>query len=315
MARPLNFQQIEAFRAVMQMGTTTGAALMLNTTQPSISRRIAELQNAAGLQLFELHHGRLRATSEGQLFYKTIQKHFAGLEKIESVAAIMRKSGTGVFRLGCTPTLGVGLLPAVVHRFRQQFPDAYLNIQTLSTPQLTDYLRQDLFDLVLTTGRLDENDFEPTLIQRSRAVCVLPLDHPLKAARCIDIGQLQGHPILSLSDTDEITIQIKSLLRSRQLPDDLTIETTSSITICALVAAGSGIGIVNPYVASTFSGQLLIRRFEPAIEIGVQMAMPRHTAPSLLTRRFIEILNAHIATLPSNDGSGNRVRKSARRPV
>ena len=65
MPRSLNFQQIEAFKAVMQLGTTTGAALMLNTTQPSISRRIAELQHQTGLRLFDLHHGRLRPTGEG----------------------------------------------------------------------------------------------------------------------------------------------------------------------------------------------------------------------------------------------------------
>ncbi len=294
MARPLNFAQIEAFKAMMQMGTTTSAALMLNTTQPSISRRIAELQAATELKLFDLHHGRLRPTSEGKLLYKTIQKHFAGLEKIESVAAAMRKSGTGVLRLGCTPTLGTGLLPPVIRQFLKKFPDTYINLQTMGTAQLADLLHQDLIDLALTTGTLNPADFQPVVIAKSKAVCVLPLEHRLKDARGITVKSLKDEQMLSISESDELTIKIKSLLRAHRIPDHFAIETTSSITVCALVAAGSGVGIVNPYVAGTFAGQLLIKKFEPAIIIPVQMAMPAHTAPSLLTRHFVDMLMEHV---------------------
>lgn len=302
MARPLNFQQIQAFRALMQMGTTTGAASMLNTTQPSISRRLAELQSFTGLKLFEMHQGRLRATSEGKLLYKTVQKHFDGLEKIESVVAIMRKSGTGVLRLGCTPTLGTGLLPQVIRAFLLKFPDTYLNIQTLNTPQLADLLRQDLFDLVLTTGKLDPRDFGPVIVKTASAVCVLPPGHRLHAETAIDASMLRDETLLSLGETDDLTISVKAWLQAHGLADDFPIETTSSITICALVAAGNGVGIVNPYVANTFAAQLLIKPLMPAIDIAVQMATPTHTAPSLLTRHFIEILQAHVDTLHADGG-------------
>lgn len=297
MARPLNFQQIQAFQAVMQKGTTTGAALMLNTTQPSISRRLAELQNASGLRLFELHQGRLRPTSEGKLLYRTIEKHFDGLEKIESVVAIMRKSGTGVLKLGCTPTLGTGLLPQVIREFLSKFPNTFLNIQTLSTQRLTEYLHQDLFDLVLTTGKLDPRDFEPVVIKTSAAVCVMAPDHRLHAEPAIHVSMLHDEKLLSLSETDDLAIEVKVLLRAHGVPDNFLIETTSSITICALVAAGNGIGIVNPYVANTFAGQLLIKPLVPTIDVAVQMAMPAHTAPSLLTRHFVDILLARVDTI------------------
>jgi len=81
MSRPLNFQQIQAFKAVMETGTTTKAALALNTTQPSISRRLAELRAATGLELFDLYNGRLRPTREGSQLYQAVRKHFDALRK------------------------------------------------------------------------------------------------------------------------------------------------------------------------------------------------------------------------------------------
>jgi DNA-binding transcriptional LysR family regulator len=308
MTRPLNFQQIQAFRAVMQMGTTTGAAAALNTTQPSVSRRLAELQSSSGLKLFEMHHGRLRPTSEGQLLYKTVQKHFNGLENIESVVSILRNSGTGALHIGCTPTLGSGLLPQVIREFRSRFPQTYLNLQTAATPQLTDLLRQDLFDLILTTGKLDELDFETEIIKTVPAVCVLPPGHRLKDQSTVHVEALRGEPLLSLGEMDDLTIAIKAVLAAHDMPVDFAIQTTSSITICALVSAGIGVAIVNPYVASTYAGQLLVKPFEPTIDVPVRMAMPAHTAPSLLSRHFIDVLRAHLDTI-----AGSALDVSARR--
>lgn len=294
MARNMNFQQIEAFKAVMQMGTATGAALMLNTTQPSISRRISELQNATELKLFDLHHGRLRPTSEGRLLYKTIQQHYDALQKIESVVAVMRRSGTQTLRLGCTPTLGIGLIPSIIHRFLHKFPNTHITIQTLSTQQLGSFLHQDLIDLALTTGTLNEDDFRPETIHKTQAVCVLPLGHRLRDMDTIEFTMLKGEHIFSISETDELSIKIKAQLLKYGLANDFTVHTPSSITVCALVAAGSGVGIVTPYVAGTFSSQLLIKPLSTSIDIYVQMAMPTHTAPSLLTRQFISILMDEI---------------------
>lgn len=296
MARNFNFQQIEAFRAVMQMGTTTAAALMLNTTQPSISRRIGELQNATRLKLFDLHHGRLRPTGEGLLLYKTVQQHYDGLQKIETVVAAMRRSGTQNLCLGCTPTLGIGLIPRVMHAFLERFPQTHINIQTMSTPQLVDYLHQGLVDLALTTGTFNEDDFRPTCIHQSQAVCVLPLAHHLRGLDFIELPMLREERLLSISINDDLCIRIQAQLLKYGMADNLSVHTPSSITICALVAAGSGVGIVNPYVADTFSDQLLIKPLHPVIEVGVQMAMPPHTAPSLLTRHFIELLMEEVAS-------------------
>jgi DNA-binding transcriptional LysR family regulator len=48
----MNQRQIEAFRLVMLRGSMTAAAEELGTSQPSISRLIAELEESTGLALF-----------------------------------------------------------------------------------------------------------------------------------------------------------------------------------------------------------------------------------------------------------------------
>ena len=78
MARGLNPRQIEAFRAVMQTGTVTAAADVLHTTQPSVSRLLAQLAYETRLKLFDHHHGRLRPTPEGLVISPTIPASWDG---------------------------------------------------------------------------------------------------------------------------------------------------------------------------------------------------------------------------------------------
>jgi DNA-binding transcriptional LysR family regulator len=110
----LNFRQIEAFRAVMLTGTTIAAANMLNTTQPSISRSLAQIQAAAKLKLFELDRGRLRPTPEAIMLFEAVQRNFLGLEAIEETVALLRRSGIGRLRVACTPALGMSVMPAIM---------------------------------------------------------------------------------------------------------------------------------------------------------------------------------------------------------
>lgn len=131
-------------------------------------------------------------------------------------------------------TLGIGLMPPIISRFLQKYPNTHIELQTLSTHQLADYLHQDLLDLALTTGELNEQDFRPVVINKTEAVCVMPRSHKLKDVRTVEFTMLKGESILSISETDELTIRIKAQLLKHGLPDTFAVQTPSSITVCAL---------------------------------------------------------------------------------
>lgn len=278
----------------MHAGTTTAAAEVLNTTQPSVSRRIAELQAATGLKLFDLHHGRLRPTTEARHLYRAVLQHFEGLQKLESLVAIMRESGTQTLRIGCTPTVAVGLLPPVTQEFLQRFPQTHISLQTLSTRQLEEYLHQDLIDVAIASGEFGQGEYHSEVLSRTPAVCVVPLGHRLANKSRIHMKMLEGERILSFSETDELSVRIKAHLVAQGIPDYFAIQTPSSITVCALVAAGNGVGIVSPFIAAPFSERLAVIELDPAIEIELQLAMPIHTAPSMLTLAFVDKLHEQL---------------------
>ncbi|WP_207184085.1 LysR family transcriptional regulator [Methylobacterium indicum] len=60
----LNIRQLEAFRAMMQAGTTKGAAELVGLSQPAVSRLIDAFEQAVDIPLFDRARNRLSPTPE-----------------------------------------------------------------------------------------------------------------------------------------------------------------------------------------------------------------------------------------------------------
>ena len=61
-----------------------------------------------------------------------------------------------------------------------------------------------------------------------------------------------------------------------------------------LAAQGTGLGVVNPYVASVFAQQLRIVPLQPRCPVEVVLAYPPQSAPSAMAERFVALLQAHF---------------------
>lgn len=302
MPRPLQFRQIEAFRAVMQAGTTTAAAGLLNTTQPSISRLLAQAAAATGLKLFEPERGRLKPTPEALDLFEVIERNFQGLDRIEQRIAVLRRSGAGTLRVGCTPALALSLMPAAVAAFCRAHPDVHVSLQTQGGHQLWDGVQHGAFDIVLSTMAAARVEAKLATLHRGRAVCVVPPRHPLASRARLHVRDLQGQVLLTLPPEDEFQAQFQQLLQAHRTEPAATVETTYSFTICRMAAEGAGIGVVNPFVARVFARDLRIVPLAPALPVEIVRAYPPQHAPSRITEAFGAAFMAELKNMAREPG-------------
>ena len=289
MSARLNFRQIEAFRAVMLTGTTIAAANMLNTTQPSISRSLAQIQSAAKLKLFELDRGRLRPTPEAVMLFEAVQRNFLGLEAIEETVALLRRSGIGRLRVACTPALGMSVMPAVMARFKARQPDVHITLRTISSYDVREGLLNGLYDLGVTTNslQLEGAQLQTKVVDQVAAVCVMGPSHRLATNAHVTPRHFQSETLLTLDRQDDLSDEWRRALAQAKVVPSSVIETTYSATICRLAEVGAGIGVVNPYIASVFSDRLRVVPVKPAISVKIFVAYPRHVSMSALASEFI----------------------------
>lgn len=297
MPRPLKFRQIEAFRAVMRTGTTTAAAGLLNTTQPSISRLLAQTASATGLKLFESERGRLKPTREARELFEVVERNFLGLDRIEQRVAMMRRAGAGTLRVGCTPALALSLMPSVVAAFCRKHPQVHVSLQTQGGHQLWDGVQHGAFDLVLSTMAGAGNGARTATLHRGRTVCVMHAQHPLAARARLHVRDLAGQVLLTLPSDDEFQAQFQQQLDAHAVEPAASVETTYSFTICRMAAEGAGIGIVNPYVASVFARDVKVVPLTPALPVEIVRGYPPQYAASQMAEAFEEFFRAALGKL------------------
>ncbi len=284
----MNLRQVEVFRAVMTNGTTARAAEVLRVSQPAVSKAVQELERAIGFALFHRVKGRLQPTAEGQLLFREVEQTFAGLAQLRGAAARIRDYGSGELRIACLSALSTNVVPRALRAFMQRHPKIALTFQARMSSVVRDLVASGQFDLGIVADEIDKTGVEVLPFAQYRVALALPEGHPLERLDVIRPVDLDGHPFIALAPEDTTRREAEDAMARAGVNLRIVLETPYSTTICAMVAAGIGVGLVNPLTAEPYLGHgLTLRPFEPALHFRTLLILPPHRPPSRVLQDFI----------------------------
>lgn len=287
----IKLSHFEAFNAVMLSGSMTAAATMLHTSQPNISRSISRLESATGLKLFERIPGKLIPTSDGRALYEEVQRSFVGLSRLTEAAQRIKRTGSGILRIGAIQTLSLSLVPRAVKRFTDVFPQVRLSIQTAHSDVLSRWVREHTCDFAIVSTTEGEEGIERELLYTADGVCIMHASHPLAAKDVIVPEDLVGERFITFPKGDPPRMLMDRIFIDANVEVSRVIETSYSSITCSLVAQGVGVAIVNPYVAREYlNSDVVARPFVPAPRHNAIMIFPSGKPLGRPVENFIEIL-------------------------
>lgn len=293
--RHLNSRQVEAFRALMLTASTVRAAEMMHVTQPAVSRLVRELQEALELKLFERRGTRLVATNEAVSLYSEVERSFVGMERIAHAAKELRLRRAGVLRVAALPALCNGFLPRFSGQFLAERQRVDFALFGLVSSSVLDWVISDQCDVGFAASPIEHAAalFEP--MPAVRYVAVLPEGHPLTRRRVLRPKDFADRPFVSLGPTTPSRHRIDDVFARHGISRTLRVETPLSEIACALVAAGLGLSICDPFTAHEYSTRgVVVRPFEPALAFQFSALYPSHRALSSVAREFISGFAAFV---------------------
>ncbi|WP_151637670.1 LysR family transcriptional regulator [Noviherbaspirillum aerium] len=285
----MNYKQVEAFHTVMLTGSMTIAAQKLFTSQPNISRLMSQLERDTGLRLFERKAGKILATPEAEALFKEVERSFISLQTLDEAALSIRRLGIGELRIGSVSSIAIGLLPKVIRRFRDRFPDVPVSVRISDSPTVSKWTATGYVDFGLVAYTVDTPGVAASICHREKGVCVVPQAHPLAAKKRIRKSDLHGQPFISLPKGDATRAVIDAAFQ----PDSRnhTLEATFAPAICTMVAAGLGVSIINPLVIRNLQiPSLKAVPFEPAIDFASYLLRPENRVEHSLATAFYACL-------------------------
>lgn len=193
----MNFHSLQCFVKVAELRNFTQAAQVLYTTQPALSRTIAELERECGISLLKRDSRPMCLTAAGELFYDHACKILRQYHQMQMDMQEVRQ-GT-VLRLSVEYGMGghMPLLARPLAEFRKHYPHVELKVEHQYNHKAIQHLRSRLCDMALIN--LQEVEGESGLhmetIAKGSLYAFIPCDHPLFYRDSISTSELQGCPL------------------------------------------------------------------------------------------------------------------------
>ena len=272
----MRMRQVEAFRAVILSGGVTAAANMLNVSQPSVSRLVADLERDVGFALFERRSGRMFPTAQADALYDAVRRSFTGMEQLDQAARRIRAQPIGTIRIVALPALVSGVLPPVIAAFAADHPEIKVTVEALGQREVLDRVFLGQADLGLAVEGTVRAGVASHHLAEAEYVCALPRGHRLSQRNSIAACDLQDELFIGpLHVADALWYGIDDALKQSGASPRRRLETQQSFSAYAFVDAGLGVTIAEPFSAPLFSRLgVLIRPFRPKLTVNFAVLEP-----------------------------------------
>ncbi len=145
----MKLHDLHVLMAVVQAGSMSKAAALLNTTQPAISRSIAELERTIGVRLLERNPQGVEPTEYGRALLDGGVAVFDDLRQAVKNIEFLADPTAGEVRIGCTPILAASFVSAVVDRLSRRYPRIVFHLVTAYLEPLRRELSERNVDLLI----------------------------------------------------------------------------------------------------------------------------------------------------------------------
>lgn len=149
MRRDLDIALLRAFVAVVDTGSVTGAARLLNRTQAAVSLQLKRLEGLLGQPLFERIHKRMVLAPSGEQLLGSAQRLIAMNDDIWG--HMTTPSFQGEVRLGVPVDIISTYMPQILRRFNSAWPRVRVSLVCRNSQELLEDLDAGKIDLALTT--------------------------------------------------------------------------------------------------------------------------------------------------------------------
>lgn len=273
----IGHRHIEVFRALMLAGSATGAAQLLFTSQPTVSRELARLEHLLGYALFERSQGRLRPNARALRLWDEVERSWAGLDRVVEHAMALGQPHQASLSVLSMPALSHALLPGALERLQRNYGEVAVSVATQDGPLLQEWMSAQRFDLGLSEVAEPPPGTRMRSLPAMDEVAVLPAQHPLAAKQVLSAQDFEGQAFISLARDDSYRMQIDAVFAQAGVQRKMLLETLSAVAVCAMVQHGLGVAIVNPLTAQACAGSsLVVRRLAFSIPFQVHMLLPLH---------------------------------------
>jgi DNA-binding transcriptional LysR family regulator len=148
--RRLKLHDVRVLMSVVQAGSMNKAAERLGTSQPAISRAIADLEHSLGVPLLDRSPQGVEPTQYGRALIRRGLAVFDELRQGIKDIEFLADPTVGEVRIGCSESMAAGLVMTVVDELTRKYPQLSCHVATGAGPPIFEQLTNRNVELVVS---------------------------------------------------------------------------------------------------------------------------------------------------------------------
>jgi len=298
---------MRAFARIVERGSFVRAAEDLGLPASTATDAVKQLERRLGVRLLERTTRQVRATPDGEAYYRRCLSILDEIEEAESAFSDARPKG--LLRVNVLGTHARTLIVPGLPGFFAAYPDVELYLS--EADRFVDLVREGI-DCVVRAGELEESDLVGRRIALFEEVTVASPDYVERMGRPKRWDALEGHRVVGFRSSTTggvmpLEFMVDGVRRTVALPATLSVSGTDTLRVAAL--RGLGIIQVPRYsVRDDMERGDLVELLPDTLPspTPVHVLYPRNRHLSLRVRVFIDWVAAEYAALTTDKRTGLR---------
>lgn len=248
MIETIDSRQLLAFCTLVQTGSFTETARMLNLTQSAISHSVKNLESDMRCQLVTRTGRKINITEDGEDLYKDAQNILNQMQGARSRIQDRANWGRGKLRIGASTTACQYILPNVLREFNECFPDCILSITPADTPDLLEMTRRHELDLAIIVNPSDINDVAIKPLFSDELILVSSPIHDFAQTGTVQMSKIAQERMVLYNRTSQTFDKIQEFFRQNKQGLHNYIELGSMEAIKELVKINYGVSFLASWI-------------------------------------------------------------------
>jgi DNA-binding transcriptional LysR family regulator len=301
-----DLNDLQAFRAVVELGSFRKAAEAVNISQPALSRRIEKLEGALGVRLFERTTRSVTLTTVGRVFAPSAEQLLDDLDVALLGIRDVSSSRLGHVTIACVPSVAYYFLPNVVASYHRRFPRIRVKLLDSSANEVLSSVISGEADFGVSFLGSQESEIEFKVLLQERFVAACRRDHPLARKKRVTWNELYEHEYVSVDKTSGNRLLLDQALSAVAPRAPSVCETRHVTTMLGLIEAGLGVAAVPSMAMPVRDHPILtsVPLVDPVVKRRVGIVRRRGRPLTPAAQQFYRTIMEMKRAGPGNGGAG-----------
>jgi LysR family hydrogen peroxide-inducible transcriptional activator len=239
----MELSQLRYVLAVAETGNFTRAAIQSHISQPSLSQQIINLERELGHKLFHRLGRKAVPTEAGNAFLERARRI---LFEVEDASKELGDSPTFERKItvGAIQSIAPYLLPGLISRCRQRFPNLQVNIREDFKNTLIQEMLDGELDLALAARPVTDPSIHVETLWNEKLLLVVAKNHPLTRKPNVTSDDLAKETLILQGSSSSLATQVRAFCGDHHFEPRIGSRCSQIATVKALVAINAGVSIL-----------------------------------------------------------------------